>query len=278
MADVKPSLDTLLSKLWEREEVPEIRASIHYQDHYQRLSDGRYSVSLPRKEHCPNLGASRPTALKRLLSSERSLQRRGKLELFQEVLQEYYTLDHAEEVPTEELEKPYEQHYYLPVHVVFKVTSSTSKTRLVFDASAKTTTGRLLNDTLLPTLSLLPQISSLIASFRTHTVTLTADVGKMFREVALEPQEKDFHRFLARQPDGSIQDRRMTRLIFGVSAYLYLATRIVQQIADDYSQEFPRATVVASNKFYVNDCLTGAESVEAAVELHQAFVKLMDKG
>ena len=100
-ADVKPSLDTLLSKLWEREEVPEIRASIHYQDHYQRLSDGPYSVSLPRKEHCPTLGASRPTALKRLLSTERFHQRRGKLESFQEALLEYSTLGHAEEVPSE---------------------------------------------------------------------------------------------------------------------------------------------------------------------------------
>ena len=64
-------------------------------------------------------------ALKRLLSTERSLQRRGKLESFQEALQEYSTLGHAEEVPSEELEKPREQHYYLPVHVVFKATSST---------------------------------------------------------------------------------------------------------------------------------------------------------
>ena len=135
-----------------------------------------------------------------------------------------------------------------------------------------------MNDTLLPTPSLLPQMSSLIASFRTHTVALTADVGKMFREVALEPQEKDFHRFLARQPDGSIQDRCMTRLTFGVSASPYLAIRIVQQIADDYSKEFPRTAVVASNQLYVDDCLTGAESVESAVELHQALVKLMDKG
>ena len=70
----------------------------------------------------------------------------------------------------------------------------------------------------------------------------------------------------------------MTRLTFGVSASPYLSTRIVQQIVDDYSKEFSRETVVAINQFYVDDCLTRAESVEAAVELHQALVKLMDKG
>ena len=185
-ADVKPSLETLLSKLWEREEVPEIRTSIHYQDHYQ-MADTQSLFQ--EREHCPLWEPH----TQEVVIQECSLHRRGKLESFQEALQEYSTLGHAEEVPSEDLEKMCEQHYYLPVHVVFKATSSTTKTKPVFDASAKTTTGRLLNDTLLPTCSLLPQIFSLITSFR---VALTADVGKMFREIALKPQEKYFHRFL----------------------------------------------------------------------------------
>ncbi len=55
-------------------------------------------------------------------------------------------LGHAEVVPPQEQFKS--GCYYLPVHGVFKESSSTTKVQAVFDASAKTTSGFSLNDTL----------------------------------------------------------------------------------------------------------------------------------
>jgi len=142
--------------------------------------------------------------MKRLLSTERSLKKKSKLADFQVALQKYSQFGHAEEVPPEDMNKPPKQHYYMPVHVVYKETSSTTKTRPVFVTSAKTTSGRSLNHILLATPSLLPHISTLITIFRTNSVAITADVGKMFREVAMEPEEKDFTGFLrGRQMDTS---------------------------------------------------------------------------
>jgi len=89
------------------------------------------------------------------------------------------------------MDMPVGEHYYLPVHAVFKASSTTKKIRPVFDAFAKTWfgrgSGRSLNDTLLATPSLHPHIFSLLTVFRSYPVALIADVGKIFREIALEP-------------------------------------------------------------------------------------------
>ena len=64
------------------------------------------------------------------------------------MIAEYFTMGHAEPVPTVDLEKPPHSVFYLPMHAVRKQSSTTTKVRAVFDASAKMSTGVCLNDTL----------------------------------------------------------------------------------------------------------------------------------
>ena len=138
----KPNdLNHILEKLWEREEPPKQRAVTLYQNTYHRQPDGRYSVCLPRLDPSPELGESRPLSLKCFLSSECSLQRKGQLPAYNKVLSEYEELNHSEKVPDTELTLPPTLHYYLPAHGVVKETSTTTKLHIVFDASAKTSSG-----------------------------------------------------------------------------------------------------------------------------------------
>lgn len=51
--------------------------------------------------------------------------------------------------PETDTHRPNEQVFYLPMHAVRKEESTTTKLRVVFDASAKSSTGISLNDTLL---------------------------------------------------------------------------------------------------------------------------------
>ena len=57
---------------------------------------------------------------------------------------------------------------------------------------------------------------------------MSADISKMFREVALNEEERDYHRFLVLGSDDKLQDGRMRRLTFGVASSQFLATSVLR--------------------------------------------------
>lgn len=75
------------------------------------------------------------------------------------------------------------------MHGIVKNSSTTTKLRVVFDASAHSESGASLNDQLL---SLYPHLTRVVNRFRTHSIGKSSDMSKMFREVGLQPSERDF--------------------------------------------------------------------------------------
>ena len=66
--------------------------------------------------------------------------------------------------------------------------------RVVSDASAKSSAGVSLNDTLLPGPSLYPPLTTLLLKFRTYNIAVSADIAKMFREISVHPEDRDLLR------------------------------------------------------------------------------------
>lgn len=64
---------------------------------------------------------------------------------YKQFINEYITMNHMEQV----VDKDSRSEYYLPHHAVVKPSSSTTKLRVVFDASNKSTNGKSLNEQLL---------------------------------------------------------------------------------------------------------------------------------
>ena len=95
------------------------------------------------------LGESRSQAVRRFISFEHSLHSKNQFSEVKAVMDEYFNFGHAEKVPLSDLEKTPSLVFYLPMHIVRKESSATTKIRAVFDASAKTSSGVSLNDTLL---------------------------------------------------------------------------------------------------------------------------------
>ena len=96
------------------------------------------------------LGQSRDQVIHRLISNKRSLRCKGRLEEFKQGVAEYFNMVHAKVIPEEDLNKPVAESFYLPMHGIEKSSSSTMKLRIVFDASARTSNGNSLNETLFP--------------------------------------------------------------------------------------------------------------------------------
>ena len=70
----------------------------------------------------------------------------------------------------------------------------------------------------------------------------------------------------------------MTRVTFGVSASSYAANMSVKQNSLDFSSDYPLAASVVDKSFYVDDCLSGADTPEEAIELHRQLLGLFGRG
>jgi len=146
------SLEQSLCRFWEVEETPrshcrspdEERCEEHFRATHSRAPDGRYIVRLPFREDPPiNLGESRDIAKRRLLSLTRKFKSQPAIKQeYVDFLREYEQLNHMARVPFSESVNS--QIVYIPHHPVIRETSSTTRLRVVFDASSKTTNGCLL--------------------------------------------------------------------------------------------------------------------------------------
>ena len=116
-------------------------------------------------------------------------------------------MNHAEAVTQSDLQNPPNKVFYLPMHAVRKDCSTTTKLRIVFDASAKTSTGVSLNDTLLIGHTVHSSLVDVLLLFQCHCIALIADVSKMYRAIHLTEDDEDLHRFVWRKtPEETLSD------------------------------------------------------------------------
>ena len=193
------------------------------------------------------------------------------------MVQTYLDLGHAEPVPTSE--PPPQTTYYLPMHAVMKDSSTTTKLRVVFDGSAITSSGTSLNQSLLVGPTLQPTLNNILLKFRCYPIALNADISKMYREVLLHPSDKDLHRFVwGASPTDPLQDYRMCRVTFEVSASPYLAVKTLQQTAKEHGEDYPDVTNHILSSFYVDDFLGGDDSAQEALDLYTHMCEVLQKG
>ena len=135
--------DDILRRFWEIEESPTQNSSLsmeermvvrHLESNHSSTEKGRFVVPLPKDQSTKPIGESRSQAVRRFLSLERSLKARDCFKEFNDVMQEYLDLGHAEMIPVTDLETPPDKVFYLPMHAVYKASSTTTKVRVVFDA------------------------------------------------------------------------------------------------------------------------------------------------
>ena len=111
------------------------------------------------------------------------------------------------------------------MHGVVKESSTTTKLRVVFDASAKTSTGYSFND--------IRTFIKMINQFRLNKICMSGDTSKIFHKISLDKSEYDFHHFIHRGALGELHDYRMCQFTFGMTSSPLL------KLADDYENECP---------------------------------------
>lgn len=168
---------------------------------------------------------------------------------------------------------------YLPHHSVIRESSTTTRLRVVFDASAKTASGVSLNDTLMVGRILQDNIIDIILRFRLHVIAITADLQRMYRQVLVHPDDRDFQRIVWRfSPSDSIGEYRLNTLTYGQASAPFLAIHCVRQLAGDGAAQFGLASQVLLNDLYVDDIITGVDSESDAIELISQLNLVLRRG
>ncbi|XP_050302752.1 uncharacterized protein LOC126740670 [Anthonomus grandis grandis] len=168
---------------------------------------------------------------------------------------------------------------YLPHHCVFKPEKSTTKLRIVFNASAKGSKGISLNESLLPGPKLQPDITSILLKFRFYAVGFSADIKQMYLQILLTPKDRDFQRLLWRfDSQGPLQEYRLNTVTFGVSSSPFLAIRTVQELACQESHRYPNACEILRKQMFIDDICAGACSIHEAVSLQKDLIGILKSG
>ncbi|XP_062714046.1 uncharacterized protein LOC134290850 [Aedes albopictus] len=280
------SLNELMQKFWEVESVSSEKCVMteaeqceqHFQSTVRRNEDGRYVVQFPLRESISQLGDSRPMALRRFYALEAKLQKNPDIKKqYDEFMDEYEQLGHCKEV--HEAEDPVGlQRWYLPHHAVLKPSNTTTKCRVVFDASAKVG-GMALNDVMMVGPTIQPDLLTIILKFRMYRYVLSADIAKMYRQVLKDKCHTPLQRiFYRKKPIEPLRVLELQTVTYGTAAVPFLAIRALYQLAIDEEAEYPLAAELVKKMFYVDNVLFGGNNLVEVRGLQRELISLLQRG
>ena len=237
-------------------------------------NNNRYEVGLLWKnEDRPQ--DNRKQAISQAIALRKRLLRDGTLQEYKKVLiDEYLELGAIEE------EHSTEQGYYMPHHAVVCSSSSTTKIRAVFNASAPSKNKKSLNDFLSSGPSLLPDLTGLLLRFREFKFAFQADIKKAFFMIAVRPEDRVYLRFVWPNEDDQITVWRLKRVPFGVNCSPFLLNATIQHhLALEQetvtSKTVHRVITLMQNSFYVDDCLSSLSDAKEVDQFQQTSCEIM---
>ena len=280
------SINDEIVKFWQIEDVNTEKTMLsdsekYCQNHFEQSTErdpvGRFIVKIPFKNSLEKLGDSRRMALNRFKTCENKLNKNSELKKeYNSFMQEYLDLGHMKEVKDENEQN--KDGYYMPHHAIFK-NSVTTKCRVVFDASVKTDSGLSLNDVQFCGPTLQRDIFDILINFRQYKYVMTADVSKMYRQILIHNDIKKYHRIFWRfNPDESLKCFELQTVTYGTASAPYLAVRCLLQLAYDHEMQYPVASDIIKNNFYMDDCLAGADSVDELLNIQRDVTKILSSG
>lgn len=269
-------LNETLSKFWMTEEkvmpispwsAEENMCETFYSDTTWRNEQGRFVCRLPLKEDT-QLGRSRHVAVGNMLQLEKRFRGNPPLkERYVKCMEEYIELGHAVAALNSEkdlvgYDSADYQCYYIPHLAVIKESSSTTKTRVVFNASSKTSNNKSLNDNLLVGPVLQRDVIEKILRFRMGKYVFVCDISKMYRQIMVNQADWDYQRIIWRPTEfEELKEYWLTTVTFGESSAPFTAIRTLTQLAKDSQMTHPIASACLLHNTYVDDMHYGADSI-----------------
>ncbi|XP_072392243.1 uncharacterized protein [Diabrotica undecimpunctata] len=282
-------LDNIIRQFFEVEEVtPSVKISSSedlaeqiFTETTQILPSGRFQVKLPLISETAHkmLGNSYNMARKRFISLENKLLKHENVYTqYKAFINEYVSLGHAKKVPLSLTNVHLENKYFLPHHSVIKEESLTTKLRVVFDGSMKSSSGYSLNDILLKGKTLQPELFDILLRFRLYTYVFTSDIQKMYRQVRIHPDHTFLQNILWRDsPEQDIECLELQTVTYGTKSASFQSTRCLMELAKTHQNKYPLASDALLTGCYVDDILYGANDTQTLLKAHNEITDLLNK-
>ncbi|XP_076246254.1 uncharacterized protein LOC143186464 [Calliopsis andreniformis] len=282
---VLESLDKAIRRFWEIEEIPSKLVNTKAEDECEeyfaktvtRHATGRFIVRLPFNHENPDelLGESLPIALSALTRLRKKLDLDPTLmKEYSEFLTEYESLSHMTRL--EFLDKT---RLYIPHRAVVRTESTTTKLRVVFNASSKTAGGRSLNDILHVGPKLQNDITAVLTRWRLYEYVLVADIEKMFRQILVAAEDRRFQCIVWRTPETERNIAfELKTVTYGTACAPYLSMRTLLELKKRDGDRFPLAAPILEKDVYVDDVFMGAPDKLLLEQIRKQTCELLQQG
>lgn len=229
-----------------------------------RDKSGRFIVTLPLKESEEKLGDSKTIALRRFFALENRLEKEPHVkQKYIDFMREYINLNHM----VEDNDNPNSIEYFLPHHPVVREESITTKLRVVFDASTKTTSNFSLNDIQYNGPVVQSDLFTILINFRKYKFIATADIEKMYRQIIVKPEQQNLQKIFWRESrNEKLRTYKLLTVTYGTKSAPYLATRCLKEVASIHKASHIIPSQIIQNDMYVDDVLTGSNSEEELID------------
>ena len=195
---------------------------------------------------------------------------------YEKVIQDYQDKGYIRKVSPEQLENG--KQWFLPHFPIVKKDRTTTKTRLVFDASAQFQ-GISLNNNIHVGPKLQRDLPTVLARFRRKPIGIMCDIAEMYLQIELDSADKPYHRFLWRGLDAGHPPEvyEFNRVVFGVNASPFLAQLVTQAHDRSNQTEYQLAAEAILKSTYMDDCMDSVDHEEAGLCLYGQLSNLWSK-
>ena len=239
------------------------------------FKNGDYEVGMLLKDPNIHLKKNKVLAVQRLESLEKRLIKNpDKARQYSDTIKRYLELGHATKLSTRESTPTNNMKYYIPHHYV--TNPKQNKFRVVFDASAKFA-GTSLNDYLLKGPDLLNSLVTILLRFRNEKYSISADIEKMFHQVFVKQNDRNYLTFLWRDNLNLVTDEyQMNVHILGKNDSPCIANFSLKQCVNDQQDEYSKVITESVDKdFYMDDFLKSGEYVKDLIYIATQLIQLL---
>ena len=276
-------LESKVNKLWDLDTIgispEEDSASL-----YDKIRDditfnselGKYEVSLPFKDDVTTMDDDYESSLRNLHRLKHKMTHKmnipGLFEQYDDIIQRQVK-DGVVEIMKDDDVGRVGAVRYLPHRPVINEKKTTTKVRVVYNASWKRKGSRSLNDWLHKGECTTPLIFGSLLRFRLNEVALVGDIESAYLQILIKEKDRDFLRFLwfkdVEHDDYTIVKMRFARVLFGLTPSQFLLSSVLRKHAESYND--PKFLQNILEAFYVDDLGTSLVSTQDAMDSYWQF-------